>query len=251
MTAHRTAPAWAVIAAAELVLLRRSVLVALIAIAQPIGLGVLLVLVARNGDAQADYGSAAALQLLVLLGCTPYMGGTTALAARRQHGVLKRWRTSGASNADLIVGLLSPYALLVVVQAVLLFTVTAAVGGDAPARWWPLAVGVLGGTLMAGALAFATAAFTRTPELAQLTTIPVFLALFGGAMWVTVTPPGEVSWAMLAVPGAAVAQLVRAGWHGIAPGQLLDQAGPSIVVLLAMTALSVALAFRLFRWESR
>jgi hypothetical protein len=56
---------------------------------------------------------------------------------------------------------------------------------------------------------------------------------------------------MLAVPGAAVAQLVRAGWNGAAPGQLFDQTWPSIVVLLALTALSVALAFRVFRWESR
>lgn len=250
MTA-RIVPAWAVLACAELVLLRRSALVALTAIAVPIGLGISWVFLTGNSGAEADYGSAAAMQLLFLLACTPYMAGTTALAARRQHAVLKRWRTSGASNADLIIGLLSPYALLVVVQAVLLLTVTAVVGHDAPAQWWPLTVGVLGGTLMAGALAFATAAFTRTPELAQFTTLPVFLALFGGGMWVTMTRPDEVTWPMLAVPGAAVAQLVRTGWNGTAPGQLFDQTWPSIVVLLALTALSVALAFRVFRWESR
>jgi ABC-2 type transport system permease protein len=251
MTTQRIVPAWAVLASAELVLLRRSVLVALLAIAQPIALGIGWVFITRTNGAETDYGSIAGMQLLVLLASTPYMAGTTALAARRQHAVLKRWRTSGASNADLIIGLLSPYALLVVVQAVLLFTVTAVVGDDAPAQWWPLTVGVLGGTLMAGALAFATAAFTSTPELAQLTTAPVFLALFGGGMWVTTTPPDEVTWAMLAVPGAAVAQLARAGWNGAAPGQLFDQTWPSIVVLLALTALSVALAFRIFRWESR
>jgi ABC-2 type transport system permease protein len=251
MTAPRTTPAWAVLASAELILLRRSALVALIAIAVPIGFGTAWVFLARDSGAQTDYGSAAAIQLLLLLACTPYMAGTTALAARRQHAVLKRWRTSGASSADLIIGLLSPYALLVVVQAVLLFTVTAVVGGAAPARWWPLAVGMLGGTVMAGALAFATAAFTRTPELAQFTTTPVFLALFGSGMWVTATPPGEVSWPMLAIPGAAVTQLVRAGWNGAAPGQLLDETWPSIVALLVLTVLSVALAVRVFRWESR
>ena len=251
MTAQRSVPAWAVLASAELILLRRSALVALTAIAVPIGLGIGMVFLTRNSGAETDYGTAAAMQLLLLLGCTPYMAGTTALAARRQHAVLKRWRTSSASNTELIIGLLSPYALLVVVQAVLLFTVTAVVGDDPPAQWWPLAVGVLGGTLMAGALAFATAAFTRTPELAQFTTAPVFLALFGGGMWVTMTPPDEVTWAMLAVPGAAVAQLARAGWNGTAPGQLVDQSWPSIVVLFAMTAMSVALALRVFRWESR
>ncbi|GID30526.1 ABC transporter permease [Paractinoplanes brasiliensis] len=246
-----TLPAGAVLATAELLLLRRSALVALIAIAQPIGLGILLAFLTRDSGLAADYGSAAALQLLLLLASTPYMAGTTALAARRQHGVLKRWRTSGASDADLIIGLLSPYALLAVVQAVLLCTVTAVIGGDAPARWWPLAVGVLGGTAMAGALAFATAAFTRTPELAQLTTAPVFLALFGGGMWVTMTPPDEVTWVMLAVPGAAVAQLVRVGWNGAAPGQLLGQTWPSMVALSVLAALAVALAFRVFRWETR
>lgn len=70
-------------------------------------------------------------------------------------------------------------------------------------------------------------------------------------MWVTMTPPGEVTWPVLAVPGAAVAQLVRTGCNGAAPGQLLDQTWPSIAALLVLTAASVALAFRLCRWESR
>jgi ABC-2 type transport system permease protein len=145
--------------------------------------------------------------------------------------------------------MLLPLALLVVVQAVVLVGTTIAVTGEWPHAWWPLVLATIGGTALAAALAFVTAAFTATPEMAQVTTLPVFLALFGGAFWVAATPPGEVTWAMLAVPGGAVAQLVRLGWDGAALSA--STVAPPLVAM-AVTAAAVAwLAGRVFRWQPR
>lgn len=232
------------LAIAEFKLLFRSPLVAVTAVLAPLMMGLFLL-----GNREMGGSGLVSLQLLSLLGFTPYAGATTTLAARRQQLVLKRLRTSPVSDRAIVAGLLAPVALLVVVQAVILVGTTIGVLGTWPRTWWPLVLAVVGGTVLAAALAFVTAAFTATPEMAQLTTFPVFLALFGGGIWVGATEPGDVTWAMLAVPGAAVAQLVRLGWDG---GALT--ASTVLPPLIAMTVTAAAaswVAGRVFRWQPR
>lgn len=235
---------WALLAVAEFKLLVRSPLVAVTAILAPLAMGLFLL-----GNREFGSGQLVALQVLALLGFTPFAGATTTLAARRQHLVLKRLRTSPASDREIIAGVVLPVAVLVVVQAAILVAVTIAVTGSWPHAWWPLGLAVVGGTALAVALAFVTAAFTATPELAQITTLPVFLMLFGGGLWAGGTAPGDVTWVMLAVPGGAVAHLVRLGWDGT--GGTAWSVVPPLVAMVVTTVAAGWLAGRVFRWQPR
>jgi ABC-2 type transport system permease protein len=246
----RRIPGWLVLAGAELVLLRRSPLAVANAVLGPLALGVAWVLLAKDSG-KSDGGDTAAMQLLMLLGFAPYVGATATIATRRQELVLKRLRTCDVSNTGIIAGLLTPFALLVVLQSAVLFSITIVVGGQEPVRWWPLLAAVAGGTVLAMAFAFVTAAFTPAPELVQLTSTPFFLGLFGGGMWLLHT--GTATWPMRAVPGVPVADLVRLAWRhpGASQWEVLHQSAPSLLAILLLAASAVALAVRTFRWELR
>jgi ABC-2 type transport system permease protein len=181
------------------------------------------------------------MQMLMLIGCTPYAAATTALAARRHGSVLKRLRTTPLSSAGILAGVLTPYALVGLVQAVVLTGVTRAAGGPRPERWWPMVLAVLLGTLLAAAFAVATAVVTPVPELAQLTTVPVFLGFFGGGLWRLGTD--AMSWPMLLLPGASLTDLIRMSWQ--VPGS------PCIAPGLAVAFVAGALGLRWFRWDAR
>ena len=243
MRAVRT-PAWLLIAGAELTLVRRSVLTVVMAAALPTAIGLLIVW-AEGDTGRAGWGAAAGLLLVMLTALTAYVGGTTALAARRQQFVLKRLRTSGASDTAIVAGMLAPLALLTVVQTVVLFGIIAVADGAVPRRPGVLLLAAVAGTVVACVLAIATAAFTSAPELAQLTTSPIALAFLGGGFWAADLPPGDVAGAMVALPGVSVMQLARAGWDGAGP------IGPAILALVLLATLGTAVAVRVFRWDPR
>jgi ABC-2 type transport system permease protein len=231
---------WVVLATSELRLLVRSPVAVVNAVLFPVAIGAGWVLLAR--DTGKDLGAdAVAMQILVLLGFTPYAGAVGVLVARRHELVLQRLRTTALSGAGALAGLLSPYVLVVLVQAALLAGVTAAAGGPGPDRWWPPLVALLAGTVLAVALAVLTAAVTPVPELVQLTTVPVVLSLFGGGLWLLHTP---LTWPMLPVPGVAIAGLVRLGWQ---PGSVV----PCLLAVLILTLVTAGLATRVFRWDRR
>jgi len=239
-------PAWLLIAAAEVTVLRRSVFSVSMAAVLPTALG-LLILWAEQDTGRAGWGAAAGLVLVTLTAFTAYVGGTTTLAARRQQFVLKRLRMSGASDTAIVAGMLAPLALLTGLQTVVLFGILAAVDGLAPVRPVPLLAAVGLGTLVAGTLAVLTAGFTATPELAQLTTSPIALAFVGGGLWAARIPAEQVSWAMLALPGAAVTQLARIAWRE--PGAT-DPAG-AVLALVLLAVVAMPLAIRQLSWDPR
>ncbi|GAA0809989.1 hypothetical protein [Spirilliplanes yamanashiensis] len=233
---------WLILVRAELLLLLRSPLAVVNAVLSPLLFGVGWLWLAESTGRGAG-GDAAAIQLLLLLGFAPFAGATTALAARRSDLVLKRLRTCALPGAAVVAGLMAPFALLAVVQSAVLFGLTAAAGDAPPARWWPLVVAVAAGVPLAGALAFATAAGTPAPELAQLTTVPGFLALFGGGMWLL--DAAGPTWPMRLAPGVPVAELARAAWSPAAP------VWPALTAVAVLTAAAVGFADLVFRWEPR
>jgi len=233
---------WLVLARAELALVWRSPLALANAVLLPVGAGVGWMLLARDSPTGLN-ADAVAMQVLLLLGCTPYLQAVTMLAARRQERVLKRLRESALTPAGAWAGLLAPLVLLGIVQTVLLIAVTLVAGVDPPGRWWPLAVAVGLGTACAAVLAVVTAVVTPAPELAQLTTVPVFLTLFGGGLWVL--QGGQ--WAFL-LPGGAVTELVRLAWH---PGGAWFDGWRDVAVMVAVAGVAGLLAWRYFRWDPR
>ncbi|WP_199516737.1 ABC transporter permease [Nucisporomicrobium flavum] len=231
------------LAGAEFRLLARSPFAIVMAGLLPTAVGLLIVW-AEQDTGRAGWGGAAGLLLVTLVAFTAYTGGTTTLAARRQQFVLKRLRMSGARDATILGAVILPLGALTLVQAALLVGILSA-AGHGPSQPWLLAVAAVAGTAAGSVLAIATAVVTPTPELAQLTTSPIALAFFGGGLWAVRTPPAEVSWWMLAVPGVPVTQLARAAWDG-GPGVLA-----AIVAVISLSAALAPCAVRVFAWDPR
>ncbi|MGM1065634.1 ABC transporter permease, partial [Saccharothrix sp. Mg75] len=219
---------------AELKLLLRNRTAATLAFLLPLAGGAYFALV-KPGD--GGWAAAIAFQLLFTLGFTVYLTATTALTARRQDLYLKRLRTSAASDAVVLAGLLLPVVLLAVAQTALLLGVSFAAGAPWPERPGLFLLAVVGGAAMSCAVAVLTSGVTSTAEMAQITTGPYFVALVFGSV---VATAGEVDDWVAFVPGGAVGLLVRAAWGG-PTGQVVL----ALVSLVLWTAAAHAASTRL------
>lgn len=237
----------------EFTLLRRDTTAWTTAIALPFLLGAVWMF---NPPPMLDGGATVAvLQVMGLLVFTLHTVGVMALAARRDQLVLKRWRTSQAEPMSILAGSIGVPAGLVIAQAVALAAITAAVTGARPANVAVLALGVLSGVAVIGAATFVVAGFTRSPEHAMVTTVPVLMVLMVAAMWSLGRPFDPFDLTALALPSGATIQLLRLGWDGpVGDGGLhawVTAAAPSVVAAVVYTALGSAAAARWFRWEPR
>ena len=239
------APAWALIAGAELRMLSRSAPALVMGAVLPTALGLLIVW-AEHDTGKAGRGTATGMQVAVLLALTTYTAGTTTLVSRRAQSVLKRLRMSGATDAALLTGILLPAALLTLLQVAVMVV---AGGSRLPGRAWAPIVAVGAGILVAGLFAVVTSAWTSAPELAQFATTPLALTFLGGSFWAARTPASEVEWWMLMLPGAPVTQLARLGWNE--PGITATEGLVAAEALVILAEVGAPIATRAFRWDPR
>jgi ABC-2 type transport system permease protein len=181
---------------------------------------------------------------------------------RRDELVLKRMRTGETRDGELIASIALPGFVIAVVVCALAVPLAAALGQRLPVNPVLYAGAVLAAAVMFTALACWTAAWTRSAESAQLTSLPVILLAAVGPLTVSVPEMSDALRSILErTPGAAMAELVRVGWFGLdgpeAEATTLSfadtwsQAGPPLLVIAAWTALAVTLAKRSMRWEPR
>lgn len=240
------------LARAELIMLARNRTAAVTALLLPLGGGLWIVTDTPATSPLGSVASIAVLQLLTVVGFTVISTATTTLVARRQQRVLERWRTSAASTSTIVAGTLAPATALVIVQTGILFGATGFATGSSPDQPLLLVVAILLGALLGGAVAFVTAAATRSVEAASVTMLPALIPLIGGGIWVTVAGPGEVTWLMRATGGGALAELVLIGWAGpVGRSAAVIAAAPSVLTLLALAAAASLVATRTFRWQTR
>ncbi|GAB3998030.1 ABC transporter permease [Glycomyces albus] len=251
-TAFRTVrparPSWMLLAGAETRLILRNRTILLSATLVPLAFGLAITqldLAAVDGVP----GAMAAMQLMSLQAFGIYMTATMALAARRQQLFLKRLRTSPARTSSIVSGLSVPLVALVLIQTALVFAATGAATGTAPERPALLVTGFVLSSLMMVGFAFLTAAFTSSPEAAQFTTLPGFMAFVAGTMWALSTPPGELGMAHMLVPGGAPTALTRAAWDG--PADWTTEIGLALTAGAVVTTVVCLIAARLFRWQPR
>lgn len=176
-----------------------------------------------------------------------YTTTVTTLASRRQNLFLKRLRSTPASDAGIIVGLMLPVTVLAIVQVVAILSVLAAVTG-APASFPLLAAAVVSTLAMMLALGLATAGLTNSPEHAQVTTLPVSLGAIGVSTWVGITGTEELTQLKRLLPGGSATELVLDAWNGGVP---MTDSLPLLLPTLAWVGVAVLLASRMFRWEPR
>jgi ABC-2 type transport system permease protein len=244
------------LAAAELLLLVRNRMAMFNAVLLPLLVIGLLAGAGDTGDTGATARMVTGLLGFVLLGVLYYTLVST-YVARREDLVLKRLRVGVLTDPEILIGTAGP-ATAVALGQVTLFVAAGAVfaGLPVPANAAVLLVGVIGGAAVFVLLAAASAAFTRTVELAQITTLPVLLVSFIGAEFalpMDALPPA-VAQTLRLLPLGPTLDLVRLGWLG-SPGQdtlgVLGEAAAPVGLLAAWTVLGWLAVRRWFRWEPR
>lgn len=232
------------IAISELRMLIRNRLVALCAILVPLGLGVFLLT-----SSAADSGGSfiAVLQIMLMSAMGVYVTATTTLAARRQTLFLKRLRSGAVSDRAILAGLVGPLVLVNVVQIAVVLVALSVTASAPPVHGWLIAIAVGIAELMFVGFSLATAGVTTSPEHAQFTTLPLFIATLGIAFWVVLTGTAELTWLKRALPGGGLAELISLAWNGGDLSVLPLLLAPSI----AWAAIAGYAARVMFRWEPR
>ncbi|MDX8055470.1 ABC transporter permease [Lentzea sp. BCCO 10_0798] len=176
-----------------------------------------------------------------------YYNLVTTFVARREELVLKRLRVGELTDPEILAGAALPSVVVALGQMVLYTVVVGVVTGVAlPTRPWFLLLGVLGGVAVFVLLAAASSAFTRTVEMAQVTSLPVLMAcLFGsGLMFPLSALPSGIASVLQYLPLTPVLELLRAGW---ADGPVLKP----LIVLAVWIVLGTYAVQRWFRWDPR
>lgn len=226
-----------------------------------------LALVGATAGVPVDRGALSTKAFLVIatlgfiLLAAVYYNLVTTYVARREELVLKRLRAGELTDAEILAGVASPAVAVALTQSGLSIVAAAVfLGIPAPVNVPLLVFGVAGGVAVFVLLAAASSVFTRTTELAQITTLPVLMGcLFGSGLMLPLEElPDPVASALRAVPLSPVVELMRLGWVGTAgerpPEDFLGAFGPAAVpsaVLLAWTVLGAVAVRHWFRWEPR
>ncbi|TDE37656.1 ABC transporter permease [Actinomadura sp. 6K520] len=236
-----------VIARSELIQMFRNRLVLVTGLVIPVAVSGYFVYEHQTFADLASLGYIAAIVLFTVMAFGLYTTAVTTLASRRQNLFLKRLRSTVAGDANILVGLVLPITAIALAQAIAILVVLGAVASK-PADIPLLAVAILATMAMMVALALATAGLTNSPEHAQVTTLPLSLAVIAVASWVGLSGTEDLVYLKRLLPGGAATELVVNAWDGGVP---VADSLPLLVPTLGWVVVAVALAGRLFRWEPR
>lgn len=198
-------------------------------------------------DTFGSNGHIGAMLVFTIGAFSLYAGSVTILAARRQNLLLKRLRSSAASDPAILSGLVTPITLVSLAQVGVILIAFAAVT-DTPVDLVLLMVAIGAIFAMALALGMATAGLTSSPEQAQVTTLPLSLGLIGVSIWIAASGTESMTVLKRLVPGGAATELVANAWDGGVP---LEDSLLLLVPTLGWVVVAIMIATRLFRWEPR
>jgi ABC-2 type transport system permease protein len=228
---------------AELVLLVRNRTALFSAVVLPLSM------VALVGNLKLDGTVLLTSMLAFVLLAAVYYNLVTAYVARREELVLKRLRAGELTDGEILAGVAAPAVVIALVQCVLAIAAGAVLLDlPVPAAVPLMILGLLGGTVVFVLLAAASAAFTRTAELAQVTTLPVLMAcLLGSGLLIPDDAlPSRVADGLRLLPLSPVVELIKLGWTGGASDAVIP-----VAVLAAWLVVGTVAVRRWFRWEPR
>lgn len=235
------------IARSELLQIFRNRSVLVTSLIMPLAASAFFIIQRDQFEEIGSLGYIAAVIVFTIASFSLYATTVTTLAARRQTLFLKRLRSTAAGDPAILTGLILPVSTLCAIQVVSILAVFGAVG-DAPAQIAILAVAIMAAFVMMLAFGVATAGFTRSPEHAQVTTLPLALGVPILASWVGISGTESLTVVKRLLPGGAATELIVDAWNVGVP---LDDALPLLVPTFAWVLVAIALASRLFRWEPR
>lgn len=235
------------IAQSELLQILRNRSVLITGLIMPVAASAFFIVRRDEFEEVGSLGYIAAVIVFTIAAFGLYATTVTTLAARRQTLFLKRLRSTAASDTTILSALLLPVSALALIQVGSILTVFAAVG-DRPAQVATIAVAIAAVFVMMLAFGVATAGFTRSPEHAQVTTLPIALGTPILATWVGISGTESLTVAKRLLPGGAATELIVDAWNVGVP---FADALPLLAPTFAWVLVAVALASRLFRWEPR
>ena len=242
------------------VLLTRNRLAFVYAVVLPL-LPLLLLFMGDRGD--ANVGASAIVSLFLVVGLFPvYYNVLSQFVSRRDELVLKRMRTGEARDAELLVSIALPGALCAVAIAAIAVPISQLFEQMLPVNPVIYAGGAVLVVIMFTAFAYWTAAWTRSAEAAQLTSMPIIILASLGPLGAALSGSSDTVGRLIELtPGAAMAELVRVGWFGLdgtdaevstlSFAESWAPAAQPLLVIAAWTVVAIALASRSMRWEPR
>jgi ABC-2 type transport system permease protein len=236
-----------VIARNELVQILRNRSVLITGLLMPVGASAYFIYLRDTFEEQGSLGYIGAMLVFTIAAFSLYATTVTTLASRRQSLFLKRLRSTAASDPAILSGLMLPIGVISLVQVTLILGVFGAVSGS-PADVALLVVSVAAAFVMMLALALATAGVTRSPEHAQVTTLPLSLGVIAVVAWVGITGTEDLAVLKRALPGGSAAELIVDSWNGGIPR---SESLLLLVPTVAWVVAAILLARRFFRWEPR
>jgi ABC-2 type transport system permease protein len=246
---------------AELLLFWRNKTAVFNALALPVAVVALLSGLPIEGEALSRNAFIITSMLAFVMLVPVYHNLVSTFVARREDLVLKRLRVGELSDGAILVGTASPATVIALLQIALYGGVGAVLMDlPMPVNFPVLLVGVLGGVALFTVLAAASSVFTRTVEMAQITSLPVLLGcVLGSGLMVPLTVfPDAVAKVLRLLPLTPVLDLMRLGWLGTtgsgAPKDFAGVLSASVSPLMALVSWTVLGAFavhRWFRWEPR
>ncbi|RGC65066.1 ABC-2 family transporter protein [Micromonospora sp. MW-13] len=250
VTTHRKAPGRLVRAlmAAELrVFLRQPVMLAL-TLLLPAGL-LAITAIAETSDNPSVWAQIAGRNMIATQCITVYFVSLNTLTARRHTLALKRLRTTALPGFGIVAGLLTPPLVVGAFQVVVVLAGLVLLGSPPPQSPFLVAVSALLGILIAVLAGMVTSAFTATPEKAQWTMLPLFVATMGAVAVLPSVGDGLGSAGLRLVPLVSNAHLTTAGWW--AQSSDLVAVFLDLAIMTVWIAVLSIIAWRTFRWERR
>jgi ABC-2 type transport system permease protein len=190
-----------------------------------------------------------------------YYNLVVSFVARREELVLQRLRTGELTEGEIVLGTAVPTLVVTVAQVLLVAAGVGALGKwQAPVDVVLPLVALVGGAALMVVLAAASTSFTRTPETAQITTLPlVVVAMSLSGLFVPLSLlPEPLAQAARLLPVTPVLELAQLGLAGQAwDGAAVDLAGAwaaapvPLAVLAGWLVVGTLVARRVFRWAPR
>lgn len=235
------------LASAEIrVFLRQPVMVAL-TLLLPVGL-IMMTAFAEVSDRPESWAQVAGRDLVAIQCISVYFVALNTLTARRHTLALKRLRTTALSSLGIVGGLLVPPILVGAFQVIVVLVGLMVLGAPAPKNAALVAVSVLLGIALAALAGVATSGFTSTPEKAQWTMLPLFIAATGATAALPAVDPGPAA-VMLAVPLVSNGHLATTGWYS---GRIDTESVVLDLVYMTMWIVVFSIvSWKTFRWERR
>lgn len=228
----------------------------------PLGCAVGYFQALRQAGVEVAAATAAGAFVVLALLLVPFYSVVSMATTRRDEGVLKRLRTGEARDAEILVALGVPGAVLAVALLPVFVAVLLAMGAPAPASAPLMAATLLIGLPVAVALALITSGWTRDAEAAQISSLPVTALAMVSTSTLRGLLPDRLAEVIDRTPFALMDDLAWLAWTGrtsseavagapAATGwELMEQARPMLGMLLLWGVALTALVPRVMRWQT-